>query len=152
MLIPAALFACVLGLAAFDYTGDFFFRLCPPERLEYLGSELDYIGGGAYACLASWYPWARALTIFVGAMVASSSFILLPTLIEPKEHFLAAVIAYAVGATLTSPMLLIGLFSVVTFLIAITMLAVGLGCVLLVKKWFGVGRKAVSLLPKWLVR
>lgn len=144
MLVPSAFFAGFLGLVAFSYTGDFFFRLYPPEWLEYIGSE--------YVCVAPWYPWAEAFTIFVGAAVASSLFVLLPALIEPAEHFLAAVIVYSVGAALTSPVLLLGLFSAATLLTAIILLAVGLGCVWLVKRWFGPGRKAASLLPRWLLQ
>ena len=149
-MVPSVLLAGLAGLAAFGYTGDFFFSLCPPEWLEYLGSELDYIGGD-YTCVAPWYPPAKAFTIFVGAAVASSLFVLLPALLEPVEHYLAAVMAYAIGATLTSPLLLFGLVSPTSLLTAIFLLSVGLGCVLLVKRWFGPGRVTASLLRKRLL-
>lgn len=149
LLVPSALLAGFLSLAVFGYTGDFFFGLCPPERLEDLGSELDTIGG-RYACVAPWYPLAEVLTFTVSAAVASSLFVLLPALLEPVEHYLAAVWAYGVGVILTSPFLLIGLFSASALLTVIVLLTVGLGCVYLVKRHFGVGRKAASL-RKWLL-
>lgn len=145
LLVPSALFAGILGLAAFSSTGDFFFGLCPPERLEYLGSELDYIGGD-HACVAPWYPLAEAFTIFVGATTASSLFVLLPALIEPVEHYWAAVISYIIGATLMIFML--SIFSATPTLTAVISLAVGLGCVWLVRKRFGEGGKVASLAPK----
>lgn len=151
LLIPSALLAGFLGLAAFSYMGDFFFRLCPPEWLEDLGSELDLIGGD-YACVAPWFPVAEAFTIFVGAAVASSLFVLLPALLEPTEHFFVAVMAYGVGAILTAPLLLLGVFSPTLLLTVPFLLSVGLGCVWLVKRWSGTGQKAIALLPKRLPR
>lgn len=147
MLVPSALLAGFLGFAAFSYTGDFFFGLCPPERLEYLGSEFDY-SGGRYACVAPWYPLTEAFTFIVSATVASSLFVLLPALLEPTEHYLVAVIFYTAGATLTILMLFFSFFSATAILTAIVLFTVGLGCVRLIKRCFGGDRKAASLLPR----
>ncbi len=148
LLVPSALFAGCLGLATFSYAGDFVFSLCPPERLEDVGSGSH---GEEYVCVAPWYPWAETFTLVVSAAVASLLFVVLPALLEPKEYYLAAVIAYTAGATLTIMMLfLIGLpeffFTVLTA--AAVMLSAGLGCVWLVKRRFGTGGGVMSPLPR----
>ena len=147
LLIPSALFAGVLGLASFNYTGDFFFSLCSPEWLEFVGSG-SY--REEYVCVTPWYPWAKTFTLVVSAAVASSLFVLLPALLEPKEHYLAAVIAYTAGATLTIIMLfflpLPGFFFTVLTAVAV-MLSAGLGCVWVVKRQFGTGGGVTSPLP-----
>ena len=128
LMLPSALLA---GLAAFGYTGDFFFSLCPPERLEYLES-------GSYAedytCVAPWYPLAEAFTFIVGAAVAFALFVLLPSLLEPTERVLVAVMAYSAGVSLTFPLFFLGLFSTPELLVAVSLLAVGLSCVFLVER------------------
>lgn len=148
LLVPSALFAGFLGLAMFSYADDFVFSLCPPEWLEYVGSG-SY--GEEYVCVAPWYPWAEAFTLVVSAAVASSLFVVLPALLEPKEHYLAAVIAYTAGATLTIMMLFLlgfpGLFFIVLTAAAV-MLSAGLGCVWLVKRRFGTGGGVTLPLPR----